>query len=529
MLRRRAGSWVTWVTLVGLVLLLAGGYYYLYSGAGRTSVQAKEEAPVQTATVRRGNLVISASGTGTVVPSAELNLAFDTSGVLTEVVVKPGDKVAAGDTLARIDDLAARQAVASAQAQVLRSRLDLSAAQDALDELQAGGSETEILAARAAVEAAQEKLTAVQAGPTEADLAEAQAALATAQDAYQRLVDGPTQAELQEAQLHLSQAKNSLWSTQSNRDAVCGQSDTSTQCHSAQASVLNGEISVQLADMTLQQLQEPATQAETQSALAEVTRAKQQLADLQASPTAAETTAAQAELAQAQDVLDELTSGPTPDDVVLAQAEVDQAQLDLDQAELNLESAQREAAATVLTAPADGTIMSVDAEAGERVSNTPIITLADLSRPYLEVFLDETDLDKIGVGYEADVVFDALPDDTYTGEVVQVDPSLYTSGGVSAIRALVRLNEDSFAKPQGLPAGLNAAVDVIGGRAENAVLVPVEALRELAPDEYAVFVMENGEPRLRQVQVGLMDFTQAEIVSGLEPGEVVTTGIVETE
>jgi putative ABC transport system ATP-binding protein len=37
--------------------------------------------------------------------------------------------------------------------------------------------------------------------------------------------------------------------------------------------------------------------------------------------------------------------------------------------------------------------------------------------------------------------------------------------------------------------GLNAAVDVSAGRAEGAVLVPVEALRELSPGEYAIFVM----------------------------------------
>jgi len=69
---------------------------------------------------------------------------------------------------------------------------------------------------------------------------------------------------------------------------------------------------------------------------------------------------------------------------------------------------------------------------------------------------------------------------------------------------------------------------VIGGRANNTLLVPVEAVRELSPGQYAVFVMENGEPVLTFVEVGLMDFTFAEILSGLDVGDVVTTGIVET-
>jgi multidrug efflux pump subunit AcrA (membrane-fusion protein) len=112
--------------------------------------------------------------------------------------------------------------------------------------------------------------------------------------------------------------------------------------------------------------------------------------------------------------------------------------------------------------------------------------------------------------------------------VVQVDPQLVNSGGVTAVRALLLLDTDSFAKPQTLPVGMNAIVDIIGGRAENAVLVPVEALRELSPGEFSVFVMEDGEPKLRFVEVGLMDFSFAEIISGLEAGETVTTGIVAT-
>ncbi len=60
-------------------------------------------------------------------------------------------------------------------------------------------------------------------------------------------------------------------------------------------------------------------------------------------------------------------------------------------------------------------------------------------------------------------------------------------------------------------------------------MVPVEALRELAPGQYAVFIMVDGEPTLRVVEVGLIDFTSAEIVSGLEKGDVVSTGIVDTE
>jgi multidrug efflux pump subunit AcrA (membrane-fusion protein) len=168
--------------------------------------------------------------------------------------------------------------------------------------------------------------------------------------------------------------------------------------------------------------------------------------------------------------------------------------------------------------------MEITADVGDEVSGA-FLTLADLSVAQLEIALDETDADKIAIGYAVEVIFDSFPDIVYTGEVVQLDPSLSTEMGISTVEGLVQLGGDAF---DDLLVGMNASVDVISGRAEGVALVPVEALRELEPGEYAVFVMEDGEPRLRTVEVGLMDVTFAEIRSGLEIGEIVTTGVVET-
>ncbi len=104
-------------------------------------------------------------------------------------------------------------------------------------------------------------------------------------------------------------------------------------------------------------------------------------------------------------------------------------------------------------------------------------------------------------------------------------PELDSTSGSSLVHAIVKLNDTVS---QTLPSGTSAAVDVISGKAENAVLVPVEALHKIDNGRYTIFVMENGSPRLRVVEVGLQDITYAEIKSGLNVGDVVTTGIVET-
>jgi multidrug efflux pump subunit AcrA (membrane-fusion protein) len=73
---------------------------------------------------------------------------------------------------------------------------------------------------------------------------------------------------------------------------------------------------------------------------------------------------------------------------------------------------------------------------------------------------------------------------------------------------------------------MNAEIEVIAGEAQDAVLVPLQALREMGPEQYAVFVVgAGGELEMRIVEVGLKDYVNAEILSGLEPGEVVATGV----
>ena len=262
-------------------------------------------------------------------------------------------------------------------------------------------------------------------------------------------------------------------------------------------------------------------QGDQLNAWTKVLNAQSALENSQSSPDEATIQAAtiqvqQAEISLAQALVN-LETGP------------EQAQLSLQQAQLNLEAARQDLERTALVAPMDGTVIAVTAHAGEYVGAGPVLTLADLSRPLVELYLDETDLDKIAPGFEVEVIFDALPNETFTGHVLRVDPVLVTVDGAPAVRGLAQLDVESFGKPQELPVGLHAAVELIGGRAVDALLVPVEALRELSPGQYAVFVMEDGEPKLRTVQVGLMDYANAEIIDGLEQGDVISTGIVETE
>ena len=198
-----------------------------------------------------------------------------------------------------------------------------------------------------------------------------------------------------------------------------------------------------------------------------------------------------------------------------------QARDALEVAEYNLE-------ATKLIAPFNGTVTTLDSSVGNMVNGESVMTLSNLDQPYaLDAYLDAEDWGEIKDGYEVEVSFDILPDQIFKGVVTNIDPTLDTS---SANKDLVHISarlDDAIAYD--LPSGAAASVDVIGGRAENAILVPVEALHEIGDGQYTLFVMQNGKLRLHEIQVGLQDLTKAEIISGLNAGDIVTTGVVETK
>src|SRR5829696_6472051 len=118
----------------------------LASCRGQTSA-----ATTATATITRGELLQSVSGSGQVKPAQDTSLNFSTSGIVAQVLVQQGA------TLAQIDTTDLDQ-------QVLQAAANLKSAQAALSALKAGPQETDIRTAKAQLEAAQIALKQQQQG-----------------------------------------------------------------------------------------------------------------------------------------------------------------------------------------------------------------------------------------------------------------------------------------------------------------------------------------------------------------------------
>jgi HlyD family secretion protein len=146
--------------IIGLVVLvlLIGGFMTL---GGGTNMLAPKPTPTPiTALVDYENLV---TASGILVPVKRATLAMRAAGQITQIPVKVGDQVKAGDVLVRLDDAEAQAAVKLAQA--------------ALAQLKAGASKEEIAIAQANLANAQAQLAKVRAGATPEDIAMAKASL----------------------------------------------------------------------------------------------------------------------------------------------------------------------------------------------------------------------------------------------------------------------------------------------------------------------------------------------------------------
>jgi len=454
-----------WIIAIFIILAVSGGYAY-YKYGNQPSQETTTESELQTATVRRGELVIYASGSGTLISANEASFGFGTSGQVVEVLVGVGDQVEADQILARLDDTSAQSNLESVQREYLE------------------------LTSPTAIAAAEESL--VNAQDTYDD------AKRKVDNIGSRYADAET-LEYLHAQLIL--ASDTLERAKKRYDNMGGIDESDPATARAATNLYDAQDAYDIALGNYNWYS--ATPSENEIALAN-----------------AELNSAAAALQEVKWYLSELKGETIPEDATGADlAALENARVALENAQSNLETTQ-------LVAPISGTVMSLDFSVGDVVGTSSVVTIADLGQPYLEVFLDESDWANITVGYPVEVTFDILPEKIFNGEVVQVDPGLYTSGNTSVVRALVQLDKsESF----NLPLGTAASVDVIGGRAENAVLVPVEALHETSPGEYAVFVVENGKPKLRVIEVGIKDLLYAEVKSGLEAGELVTTGITETQ
>ena len=188
---------------------------------------------------------------------------------------------------------------------------------------------------------------------------------------------------------------------------------------------------------------------------------------------------------------------------------------------------------TTVTAPRDGIVTKKYVEEGSIVtagrssfsgtgSGVAIVDIADISRMFALVNMDETDIAQIEVGQEVDVTVEAYPDELFTGKVTKIAPQSVTEQNVTTIPVTVEIDvPDQRLKP-----GMNVTCDFITGRSNDVLMVPNEAVME-SDNGNIVIILNNDKQVTRKVKTGLVGANNTEIKSGLKEGEQVITAIIQ--
>ncbi|MCX7791865.1 MAG: biotin/lipoyl-binding protein [Chloroflexaceae bacterium] len=410
---------------------------------------------------------------GRVVPAATVNLLFETGGTVAEVLVKEGDRVVAGQPLARLDtrDLALRveQAQATleqAQAeyerllegarpeQVAAARAELARAQGQLRAVQASVSESDIAAARADLESARARLKQLESGPRSTEVRSAQAAVDEARANLQLQRDRLSQAKT-DAELRVETAANALRNAQDTYSRIYWRNrglelDQATELAAgfreeeaaAARAVADAETALEQARLAYEQAK-LAEQSGLEIAEAQLRDAEARFDRLLSPADADAIAAARAAVAAAQARLDSLTGNRRAGDIEAAQATVDSAQARLAElqapptdatlstfaarirsAEVGLKQAQLAFERATLTAPMSGVVAELNLKVGEVPSpNLPAIVVADMSNWKIETEdLTELSIVRIREGDPVTITFDALPGFELPGKVAQIKP-----------------------------------------------------------------------------------------------------------
>ena len=459
---KRASRW--WVFAL-IILLAAGGGagWYFYKGPGSATTTKASGPDYHTTTVRRGSITISAAGSGSLIANSAVDLNFSTRGTVSELKVKLGDKVSAGQLLARMGNSETLQAAeASAELQVLQT-------QKALSDLQKN-------AGLALAQSYQALLKAQAAYKTALDSQTRMAYGRCSQDTNTRLVSILDNATKSLSDLGISNSGSERWlQAKANYDTA----------------LANYNYCLSFTD------------AEKASAQASVNVAK-------------------TNLDQASQTYTTLKAASGVDPAALALAEANQKQ-----AETQLAKTQNDLKGIDLIAPMDGVVTFLAAQQGAIVDSIKFITISDLSKPTLTISIDQADLGKLTIGSSAEVVFDALPSQTFQGKIVAINPQMVSSGQYLVAKGTLELDPQAAKVVQTLPLGLSATITIINKQASNVLIVPLSALRDLGGKNYGVFLVKNSKLVFTPVKVGLMDSVQAEITSGINEGDLISTGIVQ--
>ena len=188
-----------------------------------------------------------------------------------------------------------------------------------------------------------------------------------------------------------------------------------------------------------------------------------------------------------------------------------------EQAQAAYVAAQDQLKHTEIRSPFDGTVYSIPIKQGEYVQQGELLLqAANLRQVQVRAFVDEPELGKLATGQPVNITWDALPGKTWHGDISQMPYTVVTYGTRNVGQVLCAIdNNDGRLLPN-----INVTVNVSVANKKDIVTVAREALHDDESGRF-VYVIKDGHLARQPVEAGIANNTRIEVISGLEPGELV--------
>ena len=213
-----------------------------------------------------------------------------------------------------------------------------------------------------------------------------------------------------------------------------------------------------------------------------------------------------------------------------AKAKVTELEASIAETKLALNTAQTNLGYTKITAPLDGIVVSVPVKTGQTVNanmNTPtIVQIADLSKMEILIEISEGDIGSIKTGARVTYTVLSDPDNVYETTLDSIDPglTLLTNGEygevVGSSEAIYYYGRLVVPNGDGaLRIGMTTQNVIYVDAAENALTLPVLAVKNDNGRDYVDVLTAAGEVQKRYVATGLSDGVETVVTDGVEEGE----------
>ncbi len=443
---------ITWSIVAAVVLVIIAIIVI-----SNINAQKEAAAAYQTQVLEKTDITAIVGATGSVRANQSATLTWQTNGRIEELSVKVGDKVKTDQVLASLAESSLSQSIILAQSDLVTAKRDL----ENLLNSDKARSQAELDLANAKENYDKVRWYAVYDGqPRESDqdvIDAARARVVLAEDAVEdaeRDYNGYAEASDNDPAKARSLKALAL-ARQELQDAKLALDHYTNAPNTKEVSISQGEIAV-----------------------------------------------AKAQLDDAQREYDRLKEGTDPEDIAAAKARVAAIE-----ATMNLAK---------ITAPFAGTITDSSGKVGDLVtSNNPAFRVDDLSKMFVDVDIPEVDINRIKVGQEVTLTFDAIPSTEYQGRVSEVARVGTSDSG--AVNFKVTIEVLKFDK-QVMP-GMTAAVNIVVSDLKDVLAVPNRAVR-LMNGERVVYLLKNGVPTMVEIEIGSSSDTLSEVVSGdIKPGD----------